>query len=64
MPKNVVPRKETFPRRCSQEADAFGMEMSLGRCRALEGNIPGEDVPSKVSLPWEDDVLGKDTSLG
>lgn len=40
------------------------MEMSLGRCCALEGNIPGEDVPSKVSLPWEDEVLGKDTSLG
>lgn len=49
VPKDVVPREETFPSRCPQEADVFGKEMSLGRCPPLEGNIPSEDVPSKVT---------------
>lgn len=50
VPKNVVPREETFSRRSSHKANVFGKEMSLKICHSLEGNIPSEDVPGKVSL--------------
>lgn len=36
VPKNVVPREETFSRKCSQEADVFRKEVSLGKCHPLE----------------------------
>lgn len=40
VPEDVVPREETFPSQCPQEADVFGKEMSLGTRCPRKGHIP------------------------
>lgn len=48
VPKDVVPREETFSGRCSQEADVFGNERSSPGRKHPQGGCPWQGVPGKM----------------